>query len=539
MPSLNVVKVFSLLSYSNHAMKKFILENWIILVIGVFLIVSMAMAIRNNYIIEKNHELQQQAELIHQHTQDILSKTMHGLDLGVRGFGLTKEESMLVPYREAVQTNTITFKKLDSLLGRQQYTNHEVLSEVKNEVNSYIQFSQNMVEAAKSDNMPVFIEMLKQDKGYDVWKKYSAFASPLFEHEEKLNKEARSNYQAAMRTNLIMQVSILLLAVPLLYFFIVQMRKERDARTALLKKVEENDRKLVFNSGSNNFASSEEINENSIHNVTMASKFIARMADGNYEVDWDGLNESNRELNKATLAGNLIQLRDKLKKVKQEDEKRNWINEGLAAFSEIVRANQHNMKTLADQCVSYLTRYLNAQQAGLFIVVENEKDSHLELAACYAFSRKKFVQKKINIGEGLIGQTYLEGDVVQMKRIPEGYTYITSGLGGATPAYLAIVPFKYETSIPAIIEISSFHDLEEHHLQFLKRAGEHLASAILNSQTTQKMKTLLEAAASNEQQMKQREEELRQNMEELQATQEELVRKSKAEKSPEPKMAIA
>ncbi|HEY5824081.1 MAG TPA: hypothetical protein VIT44_06945 [Cyclobacteriaceae bacterium] len=73
--------------------------------------------------------------------------------------------------------------------------------------------------------------------------------------------------------------------------------------------------------------------------------------------------------------------------------------------------------------------------------------------------------------------------------------------------------------------------MEEHQLQFLKRAGEHLASAILNSQTTQKMKTLLEASAYNEQQMKQREEELRQNMEELQATQEELVRKSKREEA--------
>ncbi|HEY5824078.1 MAG TPA: GAF domain-containing protein, partial [Cyclobacteriaceae bacterium] len=225
----------------------------------------------------------------------------------------------------------------------------------------------------------------------------------------------------------------------------------------------------------------------------------------------------------------LIQLRDKLKRVKLEDEKRNWINEGLAAFSEIVRSHQHDMKGLAEQCVSYLTRYLGAQQAGLFIVEEEGEQRHLVLAACYAFNRKKFIQKKINIGEGLIGQTYLEGDIVQMKQIPSGYTHITSGLGEATPGYLVIVPFKYETVIPAIIEISSFKDMEEHQLQFLKRAGEHLASAILNSQTTQKMKSLLEASAYNEQQMKQREEELRQNMEELQATQEELVRKGREE----------
>lgn len=51
------------------------------------------------------------------------------------------------------------------------------------------------------------------------------------------------------------------------------------------------------------------------------------------------------------------------------------------------------------------------------------------------------------------------------------------------------------------------------------------ASAILNSQTTYKMKHLLEQAHISEESNRQREEEMRQNMEELQATQEELVRK--------------
>jgi hypothetical protein len=75
--------------------------------------------------------------------------------------------------------------------------------------------------------------------------------------------------------------------------------------------------------------------------------------------------------------------------------------------------------------------------------------------------------------------------------------------------------------------LASFGDFEEHQTQFLKKAGEFLASAILNSQNTLKMKTLLDNARMNEEQMRATEEEMRQNMEELQATQEELVRKEK------------
>lgn len=504
-------------------MNKFLNENWIILVIGVFLMASMTLAIRNNYVIEENHQLQQQTQLIRQRTQSILSLTMHGLDLGVRGFALTKDNAMLRPYEEAIQKTPGIFFQLDSLLQLQDYDS-KALEAVKAEVNSYIRFSKEMVGTAQADNMPQFISMLQEDKGYDVWKKYAAFSDPLFAYEEELNKQAIANYRAAMRNNLILQISILLLAMPLLYLFIIKMRRERDGRASLLKKVEENDREFVFNSGVHHHTSASEVNDTSIRNVKKASSFITQMADGNYEVDWEDLNTENQLLNKTTLAGKLLQLRDKLKQVKQEDEKRNWVNEGLTAFSEIIRTHQQDKKALANHSVIYIANYLKAQQAGLFILEGEDNDAHLELAACYAFNRKKFLTKRINIGEGLIGQTYLEGEVVQLKVIPSGYTHITSGLGEATPRYLVIVPFKYETHIPAIIEVSSFNDLEEHHLQFLKKAGEYLASAIVNSQNTSRMKVLLENASYNEKQMRQREEELRQNMEELQATQEQLVR---------------
>src|SRR5689334_24620579 len=84
-------------------MKRFFLENWIIIVIGVSLVASMSLAIRNNYVIEENHALQQQTQRVRSLTQNILSTTMHGLDLGVRGYGLTKENTMLRPYEEAME----------------------------------------------------------------------------------------------------------------------------------------------------------------------------------------------------------------------------------------------------------------------------------------------------------------------------------------------------------------------------------------------------------------------------------------------------
>jgi CHASE3 domain sensor protein len=508
-------------------MKRFFMENWIILVIGVSLVASMSLAIRNNYVIEENHALQQQTQRIRSLTQDILTKAMHGLDLGVRGYGLTKDNNMLRPYEEAMQITPGIFRRLDSLLQKQEYDKRDELVAVNDEVKKYMKFSQEMIAMARIDSMRQFTTMLREDKGYDVWKKYEAFSRPLFVREDELNKHAITTYRAAMRNNLILQISILLLTMPLLYAFIVKIRKERDGRASLLRKVDENDRQYVFNSGQETKSETSEINETSIHNVKKASGFISSLTDGNYQVEWDGLSDNNRKLNESTLAGNLIELRDKLKRVKLEDERRNWVNEGLAAFSEIVRSHQQNMEMLCEQSVTYMVRYLNAQQAGLFVLQGDQEDQHLKLVSCYAFSRKKYIDKRVNIGEGLVGQSYLEGETVRLKQIPQGYTHITSGLGEATPRFLAIIPFKYDQKIPAIMEISSFHDLEEHQLQFLERAGEHLASAIVSSQNTVKMRELLDTASQNEEQMRQREEELRQNMEELQATQEQLLRQQR------------
>jgi CHASE3 domain sensor protein len=508
-------------------MKKFLADNGIVVIIGTALILSLIMAVRNNFVIKENDALLKQSELIKQRTQEILSRTMHGLDLGVRGFALTKDENMLIPYREAVEKNAQTFVELEAQLALQNYPDMTKLQFLKKEVDSYIAYCQQMIQVAQG-NTEQLVSMLREDKGYDVWKKYDDFSRPLFEFEDNLHQQALAKYNAAVRNNLILQISMVLLALPALYVFVSRIKKERSARKGLLKNMETNDRTYVFNAGTAQEASTADtIINDSIKNVRQASDFIKKIAAGQYEVAWEGLAETNRSLNEETLAGNLIHLRDRLKKVKQEDDQRNWVNEGVAQFSEIVRNHQSDSLQLADKCVSYLAKYLKAQQCSLFILENESEENYLRMAACYAFDRKKFINKKIEIGNGLVGQAFLEGEIVQLKQIPSNYIKITSGLGGATPGYLVIAPLKYDMQTVAIVEIASFQSFETYQIEFLKKAGEFLASAILNTQTTHKMTSLLEQAKINEEGMRQREEEMRQNMEELQATQEELVRKEK------------
>lgn len=509
-------------------MKNFLTKNWIVLTIGAALIASMVMAIRNKMTIDCNTALQLQSAKVKGLTKEILSETMHGLDLGLRGFALSREEKMLIPYRKAIEQNDRIFNDLKLLLAKQNYPKLADLLLVEAEVYSYIALCNQMIDVVKQDTtINKMVEMLREDPGYIVWEKYDSFSRPLNVFEDSIYDQALANYDTAIRNNLILQVCIALLILPALYLFMSHIRKERDARQALLIEVEENDRKFVFNPGTKRNTDAKIVIDASIKNSQAASDFIKAMASGNYNGEWMGLNEENKVLNKETIAGNLMDMREKLKLMKKEDEQRNWINEGVAEFSELVRNYQNNSSELADRCVSFLTKHLKAQQGSLFIVEGEEPNQYLTLTASYAFDRKKWIEKKIEMGVGLLGQAYLEGDIVQIRDLPQSYTHVTSGLGSATPRELIIVPVKYDIATVGLVEIASLSSFEEHHVAFMKKACEFLASAILNMKTTHKMKYLLEQAQITEESMRQREEEMRQNMEELQATQEEMLRKEK------------
>jgi hypothetical protein len=294
-----------------------------------------------------------------------------------------------------------------------------------------------------------------------------------------------------------------------------------------LKEVDVTDRTCVFNDGKEISRLSEDIKERSISHIKQASSFIAAIMEGKYDVTWRGLTSENDALNKSTLAGNLIQLRENLKKVRQEDERRNWMNEGIAKFSEIMRNHQNQSSDFFVEAVSFMVNYIKAQQGSLFVAQAKDEETILKLEACYAYDKRKWVEKNIPVGSGLIGQAYLEGTPVILNNVPADYLHITSGLGQALPRNIVIIPMTNNEQTIAVAEFASFNKLEPYQVQFLVRIGEYFASSISNTSTTKQMKSLLEEAGIREQQMKQREEELRQNMEELQAIQEEMERKQK------------
>ncbi len=221
----------------------------------------------------------------------------------------------------------------------------------------------------------------------------------------------------------------------------------------------------------------------------------------------------------------LIKMRDQLMNVSMEEKKRKWVSDGLNTLNDQIRDAQNDIDKLADEVLSSLVRYMEANQGSMFILSENnESEPQMEMKACYAWERKKFNEKIIKPGCGLVGECWLEGDIIYMTQVPDSYINITSGLGYANPRSIILFPIKSDDKVFGVIEMAFFKELEEYQLEFMKQLGENLATAIRFTTSNDKTRKLLERSQDQAEELRAQEEEMRQNQEELLATQEEMKR---------------
>lgn len=256
-------------------------------------------------------------------------------------------------------------------------------------------------------------------------------------------------------------------------------------------------------------------------NLQNASEFASHIGKGDFNFDFKPSSEHD------VLGKSLVTMRNELQSFKIEDEQRFWVNQGFAKFGEILRTYNNDLSLLSEKFVSELVKYLGANQGTLFVLNNETVNEYLELTACYAYNKKKFLESKVEIGDGLVGQVYLEGEYVYLTDIPQDYIKITSGLGEALPTCVLIMPAKIEENVLGVIEIASFEELPQYRIDFIKKLGEDLASVLQNVRNNEKTKMLVGQLQERSEQMHSQEEELRQNMEELIATQEEMIRKEK------------
>jgi len=264
-----------------------------------------------------------------------------------------------------------------------------------------------------------------------------------------------------------------------------------------------------------------------IKGLTNIFGFSMEIGKGNFDSQFTPLS------NEDVLGHSLVEMRNELKKAaeedkkrKEEDDQRNWASQGLAKFSDILRKSSNDLEEFSYEIISQLVKYTNSNQGGMYIINDNDKqDIYIEMKACYAFDRRKYLQRQIRIGEGLVGRCYQEKEKIYLTEIPNDYIKITSGLGDDNPRSLLIVPLIYNDVIYGLVELASFKKIPEYVVEFIERVGESIAATISSVKSNIQTTYLLEQSQQQAEEMSAQEDEMRQTMEELRATQEQSARR--------------
>jgi methyl-accepting chemotaxis protein len=262
-----------------------------------------------------------------------------------------------------------------------------------------------------------------------------------------------------------------------------------------------------------------QLTENQLKSVNKNITFAEEISKGNLEF------KSNHTDTSDELGNALLKMQQSLSVAAARERDEKFVTLGINQISEILRANNSNVQVLADELIRGIVKYMNLNQGGIFLQEGEGDDAYLELKACYAFERKKFLKKRIEIGEGLIGQCYLERDTIYLKDVPEEYIRITSGLGDAPPSNVLLAPIQTQDEIVGVLELASFSELDQNKIEFVKKICQSIASSVVSTRITERVQRLLKDSQMQTEQLRAQEEEVRQNMEEMNATQEEMARK--------------
>ena len=497
---------------------------------ALYLIISLILidtvfTYRYKLALNENIEIQKRLDAIADSKGTIIAN-LNNIDMSLRGYLLVQNEAFLGTYEKIRNQSRPTMRFLDKQLPTIDIpaTN---LNEMNKMLDNYFKLMDEVIVLAKAGGMEDALRIIKEDHGTAVWETYMKLSGVIDPVIAEHRSSAQAHYASLLNLNIIFQSILFLIGIPTLLYTIVNLTRRDSKRTNLFRELDKQNRALIFDSNKPVDLDDEDtVIGDIIANLNKAAAFIKNISQGNYDVKWDGFNLANSETNKHNISGELLQMREEMKKKHEEGLRQHWVSEGLNKVAQIIRDHQTDFESLSEKSVAFIVKYLNAQQGGLYVLNdEDESDLHIALACCYAFDKKKFVQKRVEIGDGILGQAFLEGQPVYLSEVPDDYVRITSGLGEANPRCITIYPMKHNDTVVALIEIASFTPNDQYALEFLGDACKSLAASIIAIQSNAKTKILLEKSQQQAEEMRAQEEEMRQNMEELEATQEEMKRR--------------
>jgi len=195
-----------------------------------------------------------------------------------------------------------------------------------------------------------------------------------------------------------------------------------------------------------------------------------------------------------------------------------WIKTHTAEIGAALQ-QADNFKGLAQTAISRIAPAVGAGH-GAFYVSDGER--HLNLLGSYGYRERKSLNSRFLIGEGLVGQAAMEKASITLTA-PRDYIQISSGLGEAPPACVAVLPIVHQDRVLGVLEIASFQQLTEREVALLDALMPVLATTMEIMDRNQRTRELLAATQAQAERMEKQAAQLEEQTVEMEAQQAELM----------------
>jgi len=237
--------------------------------------------------------------------------------------------------------------------------------------------------------------------------------------------------------------------------------------------------------------------------ILEATRFIENIGNRKFDASMQTLSQEEG------LGRALAQMRLQLQQISEEEQSRNWVVNGVAKFSDLLREKQNlELSEIAYAFISNLVHYLGANQGAVYIINRELEEPMAEAIAAYAYSKRKYPKRSFYLNEGLVGRCIQDNELIYMDDIPSDYIHITSGLGDALPRNVVLSPVRVNDVTYGVVEIASFYKIQPYQLKFIEDVCEDFASTVANAQINQRTKELLNRSELVQKELKAKEEEI-------------------------------
>ncbi|MDT8441669.1 MAG: response regulator [Desulfuromonadales bacterium] len=214
----------------------------------------------------------------------------------------------------------------------------------------------------------------------------------------------------------------------------------------------------------------------------------------------------------ATLTRAMRKMVDRLRTVRDREQRRDWLKSGLNSADHLLRGEK-SVEQLTGDILPFLVTYLGASVGALYLYDPFEEQ--LIFQTGWGSNDSTRAKPRLALGEGLLGQAVRDGRRLRIDDMPADYLPVGSAFGEIPSCQVIIQPLLHEQELFGAIELGSLRAFSEESGELLEQVAENLALALKIARSRSQISDLLDQSQQQTEELRVQQEELQQSNEEL------------------------